>query len=157
MLYKLPPRQHFANACRTLNLNDEIDPDEVAATLMRNGYQNVELVEVKGEFARRGDILDVYPLTTNTPVRIEFFGDDIDTIRTFDPISQRSTASIQSVTLTPLREVLADAISIDHWRAQADEIIQTRPTPQLINAVQEVTQHLTETTSQHSAARGTPQ
>ena len=102
MLYKLPPRQHFADACRVLNLGDEIDPDDVAAMLIRGGYQSVELVEVKGEFARRGDILDVYPLTTDTPIRIEFFGDEIDTIRTFDPISQRSTASIQSVTLTPL-------------------------------------------------------
>ena len=149
MLYKLPPRQHFANACRALNLGDEIDPDEVAALLLRGGYQNVELVEVKGEFARRGDILDVYPLTTDTAVRIEFFGDEIDTIRTFDPISQRSTESIQSVTLTPLREVLADDISVDHWRAQADSIIQAQPTPQLINAVREVTQHLTEAPTQY--------
>ncbi|MDE0683108.1 MAG: transcription-repair coupling factor [Candidatus Poribacteria bacterium] len=149
MLYKLPPRQHFADACRVLNLYDEIDPDDVAAMLIRGGYQSVELVEVKGEFARRGDILDVYPLTTDTPVRIEFFGDEIDTIRTFDPISQRSTASIQSVTLTPLREVLSDDISVDHWRAQTDLLIQAQPTPQLINAVREVTQHLTKATSQY--------
>ncbi|MYA69499.1 transcription-repair coupling factor [Candidatus Poribacteria bacterium] len=149
MLYKLPTRQHFADACRVLNLGDEIDPDDVAAMLMCGGYQSVELVEVKGEFARRGDILDVYPLTTDTPVRIEFFGDEIDTIRTFDPISQRSTASIQSVTLTPLREVLADAISVEHWRAQTDSLIQARPTPQLINVVREVTQHLTKATSQY--------
>ena len=155
MLYKLPPRQHFANACRTLNLGDEIDPDEVAALLIRGGYQNVELVEVKGEFARRGDILDVYPLTTDTAVRIEFFGDEIDTIRTFDPISQRSTESIQSVTLTPLREVLADDISVDHWRTEADSIIQAQPTPQLINAVREVTQHLTEAPAQYPL-RGCP-
>ncbi|MCY4554360.1 MAG: transcription-repair coupling factor [Candidatus Poribacteria bacterium] len=149
MLYKLPPRQHFVDACRDLNLGDEIDPDDVAAMLIRGGYQSVELVEVKGEFARRGDILDVYPLTTDTPVRIEFFGDEIDTIRTFDPISQRSTAAIQSVTLTPLREVLSDDISVEHWRAQADLLIQAQPTPQLINAVREVTQHLTKATSQY--------
>ena len=149
MLYKLPPRQHFANACRVLNLNDEIDPEDVAAMLMRGGYQNVELVEVKGEFARRGDILDVYPLTTDTPVRVEFFGDEIDTIRTFDPISQRSTGSIKSVTLTPLREVISEHVSVDHWRAETDLLIQAQPTPQLINAVREVTQHLTEAASQY--------
>ena len=149
MLYKLPPRQHFADACRVLNLGAEMDPDEVAAMLMRGGYQSVELVEVKGEFARRGDILDVYPLTANAPVRIEFFGDEIDTIRTFDPISQRSTASIKSVTLTPLREVFAEDISVDHWRAQTDVLIQAHPTPQLINAVREITQHLTEAKSQY--------
>ena len=149
MLYKLPPRQHFADACCVLNLGDEIDPDDVAAMLIRGGYQSVELVEIKGEFARRGDILDVYPLTADTAVRIEFFGDEIDTIRTFDPVSQRSTASIQSVTLTPLREVLSEDISVEHWRAETDVLIQARPTPQLINAVREVTQHLTKATSQY--------
>ena len=156
MLYKLPPRQHFANACCVLNLNDEVDPDDVAAMLIRGGYQSVELVEVKGEFARRGDILDVYPLTANTPVRIEFFGDEIDTLRTFDPISQRSTASIKSVTLTPLREVLAEDISIDHWRAQTDLLIQAHPTPQLINTVREVTQHLTEAAASQYPLQGCP-
>ena len=149
MLYKLPPRQHFADACRVLKLGAEIDPDDVATMLMRGGYQSVELVEVKGEFARRGDILDVYPLTANAPVRIEFFGDEIDTIRTFDPISQRSTASIESVILTPLREVLSENISVDHWRAQTDSLVQAHPTPQLINAVREITQHLTEAASQY--------
>jgi len=149
LLYKLPTRQQLADACCILNLNEEIDPDDVAAMLIRGGYQGVELVEIKGEFARRGDILDVYPLTADTPVRIEFFGDEIDTIRTFDPISQRSTASIQSVTLTPLREVLSENISVEHWRAQTDSLIQAQPTPQLINTVREVTQHLTKAASQY--------
>ena len=147
MLYRLPPRQRFAEACCVLNLGDEIDPDEVAAMLIRGGYQNVELVEVKGEFARRGDILDVYPLTTNTPIRVEFFGDEIDTIRSFDPISQRSTEPIESVTLTPLREVLSTDVSVDYWQTQADALIQEHATPQLRNAVREVTQSLTESAS----------
>ena len=147
MLYKLPPRERFADACCVLNLGDEIDPDDVAAMLIRGGYQNVELVEVKGEFARRGDILDVYPLTADTPVRLEFFGDEIDAIRAFDPISQRSTESVQSVGLTPLREVFSADVSVDHWQARVDELIQEHATPQLINAVREVTQSLTEASS----------
>ena len=147
MLYRLPPRQRFAEACCVLNLGDEIDPDEVAAMLIRGGYQNVELVEVKGEFARRGDILDVYPLTADTPIRVEFFGDEIDTIRSFDPISQRSTEPIESVTLTPLREVFSTDVSVDYWQTQADALIQEHATPQLRNAVREVTQSLTEAAS----------
>ncbi|MDE0468020.1 MAG: transcription-repair coupling factor [Candidatus Poribacteria bacterium] len=147
MLYKLPLRERFADACCVLNLGDEIDPDDVAAILIRGGYQNVELVEVKGEFARRGDILDVYPLTVDSPVRIEFFGDEIDAIRAFDPISQRSTESIQSVTLTPLREVFSADVSVDHWQAQADVLIQAHATPQLINTVREITQILKEAAS----------
>ena len=147
MLYRLPPRQRFAEACCVLNLGDEIDPDEVAAMLIRGGYQNVELVEVKGEFARRGDILDVYPLTADTPIRVEFFGDEIDTIRSFDPISQRSTKPIESVTLTPLREVLSTDVSVDYWQTQADALIQGHATPQLRTAVREVTRSLTEAAS----------
>ena len=147
MLYKLPPRHRFAEACCDLNLGDEIDSDDVAAMLIRGGYQNVELVEVKGEFARRGDILDVYPLTANAPMRIEFFGDEIDTIRAFDPISQRSTEPIESVTLTPLREVLSADVSVDYWQAQADALIQEHATPQLINTVRGITQSLTEAAS----------
>ena len=147
MLYRLPPRHRFAEACRVLNIGDEIDPDDVAVMLIRGGYQNVELVEVKGEFARRGDILDVYPLTANTPMRVEFFGDEIDTIRAFDPISQRSTEPIESVTLTPLREVISADVSVDHWQTQADALIQEHATPQLINTVREITQSLTEVAS----------
>ena len=150
MLYKLPVRQRFADACCRLNLGGEVDPDEVAAMLIRGGYQNVELVEVKGEFARRGDILDVYPLTADVPTRIEFFGDEIDAIRAFDPISQRSTESLESVAFTPLREVLVDDISVDHWQAQVDAIIQAHATPQLVNTVREITDNLTKAaTSQY--------
>ena len=143
MLYKLPPRARFADACRLLNRGDEVDPDEVALMLMRGGYQSVDLVEVKGEFARRGDILDVYPLTADLPVRIEFFGDEIDTIRAFDAISQRSTETLESVTLTPLREVLSEDISIDHWEAQVAALIQEHATPQLLNTTREITESLT--------------
>ena len=146
MLYKLPPRNRFVDACRVLNLGDEIDPDDVAEMLISGGYQNVELVEVKGEFARRGDILDVYPLTIDTPVRIEFFGDEVDTIRTFDPISQRSTERIESVTLTPLREVLSTDVSVDYWQTQVEVLVQEHTTPQLINTAREITQSLTAST-----------
>ena len=156
MLYKLPLRQHFADACCRLNLGDELDPDAVAAMLIRGGYQNVELVEVKGEFARRGDILDVYPLTADTPTRIEFFGDEIDAIRAFDPISQRSTESLESVAFTPLREVLVDNISVDHWQAQVDAIIQAHATPQLVNTVREITDSLTKAATSQTPFQEAP-
>jgi transcription-repair coupling factor (superfamily II helicase) len=147
MLYKLPSRARLAAACCLLNIGDEIDPDDIAAMLMRGGYQNVELVEVKGEFARRGDILDVYPFTSDTPVRIEFFGDEIDAIRAFEPISQRSTKSLESITLTPLRESFSVDVSIDYWQAQTDDLIQEHATPQLIKTIREMTERLTESTA----------
>ena len=137
----------MAATCRVVNLGDEIDPDDIAVMLMRGGYQNVELVEVKGEFARRGDILDVFPLTADTPVRLEFFGDEVDAIRAFDPISQRSTEPLASVTLTPLREIFAADLSIDYWQTQTDALIQEHATPQIINAIREITRNLTESES----------
>ena len=144
LIYKLPSRACLAAACRVVNLGDEVDPDDIAVMLMDGGYQNVELVEVKGEFARRGDILDVFPLTADTPARLEFFGDEVDAIRAFDPISQRSTESLESATLTPLREIFAADLSMDYWQTQTDAFIQEHATPQLINAIQEVTRELTE-------------
>ena len=156
MLYKLPSRRCLAAACRVLNLGDEVDPNDIAGTLMLGGYQNVELVEVKGEFARRGDILDVYPLTSDAPVRIEFFGDEIDAIRAFEPISQRSTQSLESITLTPLRESFSVEVSIDYWQEQMDTLIQEHATPQLIKTIREMTQHLLKSTSSHYGLAGCP-
>ena len=154
MLYKLPARACLAAACRVLNLGDEVDPNDIAAILMRGGYQNVELVEVKGEFARRGDILDVYPLTSDTPVRIEFFGDELDAIRAFEPISQRSTKSLESVTITPLRESFAVDVSIEYWQSQIDDIIQEHATPQLMKTLREMTERLRESTTSHYGLAG---
>ena len=154
MLYKLPSRARLAAACCVLNLGDEINPDDIAAMLMRGGYQNVELVEVKGEFARRGDILDVYPLTADAPVRIEFFGDELEAIRAFDPISQRSIESLESVTLTPLREIFSVDVSMDYWQTHTDALIRERATPQLINTIHKMTQHLTEGASSHYGLAG---
>ncbi len=147
LLYKLPSRACLAATCRVVNLGDEIDPDDIAVMLMSGGYQNVELVEVKGEFARRGDIFDVFPLTADTPVRLEFFGDEVEAIRAFDPISQRSTEPLESVTLTPLREIFAADPSIDYWQTQTDALIQEHATPQIINAIREITRNLTESES----------
>ena len=147
LLSQLPARRQFAEASCILDLGDETDPDDVVRLLLRGGYENVDLVEVKGEFARRGDILDVYPLTADAPVRIEFFGDEVDSLRLFDPVSQRSTERVESVTLTPLRELLASDISMEHWQTQVDALLQENGTPQLEVAAQEMRHHLTEATA----------
>ncbi len=115
---RLPRCADFAMAFRVLQTGDEVEPDDVEALLLRGGYQRVALVEVKGEFARRGDILDVYPLTADTPMRLEFFGDELDSIRAFDATSQRSTEPLDSVALSPMQELLTD-----DWAAQTSHLI----------------------------------
>lgn len=119
---RLPPRDDFATAFQVLRVGDEVEPDDVEALLLQGGYQRVALVEVKGEFARRGDILDVYPLTADTPTRLEFFGDELDELRAFDATSQRSTEPLDSIALAPMRELLTD-----DWEAQTAHLIDYLP------------------------------
>ena len=142
LMYKIPPESALKSVFRTLNVNDEITPEEVIELLVRSGYNRVELVEVKGEFARRGDILDVYPLISDTPFRLDFFGDEIETIRLFDPTSQRTIEQCESLTLTPLSEVILSPRSLDTWRARADALVQANPAPKYTNMIGEITQRL---------------
>ena len=150
----LPARDIFATAFHVLKQGDEVEPDAVEALLCRGGYQRVALVEVKGEFARRGDILDVYPLTADTPARLEFFGDELDAIRAFDATTQRSTEPLDAAALSPMRELLATEVSLDFWQAQTEELLQTNATPQLVQTVRQMTQRLTASLSDEPASLG---
>lgn len=84
------------------SVQDEIGRDVVIEKLVRIGYERVDQVEYRGHFSVRGDILDVFPVHDEKPYRIEFFGDEIDTIRTFDILTQRSINSVDSLLVTPM-------------------------------------------------------
>jgi transcription-repair coupling factor (superfamily II helicase) len=94
----------------TLEEGGTIDREELITRLTQNGYERVETVTVQGEYVSRGGIIDFYSPTEDVPVRIEFFGDTIESLRTFDPATQKSIARIASATLIPGRENLADPI-----------------------------------------------
>ena len=147
LMHNILPQSVVASAFLTLRLGDEIAPDKVVEQLLRNGYQRVDLVEAKGELARRGDILDVYPLTTDAPIRIEFFGNEIDAIRLFDPESQRSVLDgidhqPESITLCPVREIILSPETLDLWKSRAEILIQNNESPKYRNAVNEITHRL---------------
>ena len=89
----------------SLEANATIDFDKVVTRLVRMGYDSANTVTRPGEFSRRGGILDVYPSTAEAPVRIELFGDDIESIRPFDVASQRSTGRHATVDILPAREI----------------------------------------------------
>ena len=95
-------------ACRqlalTLRVNDDIAMDDLAAHLNSMGYERREPVEMVGEYSVRGGIFDVFPAEAHQPVRIEFFGETVESLRRFDPESQRSVLRIEDVTLLPLEE-----------------------------------------------------
>ncbi|MDP2318598.1 MAG: transcription-repair coupling factor [Acidobacteriota bacterium] len=82
----------------------DIDPQALANTLVAGGYEPADPVDAHGEFARRGGILDIYPAGDDLPVRIEFIGDTVESIRRFDPSTQRSVETLDRFGLVPVRE-----------------------------------------------------
>lgn len=102
------PKMNFVNAILSLEVSDIHAPHELIEKLVKLGYERVQMVEGKGQCALRGDILDVFSPDSNTAARIEFFDDEIDTIRSFDCISQRSIKNIDSYRICPATECLLD-------------------------------------------------
>uniref|UniRef100_UPI004055B0C8 transcription-repair coupling factor n=1 Tax=Agathobacter sp. TaxID=2021311 RepID=UPI004055B0C8 len=100
------PPQRLRDNVRKFTQGDEISLEEVTSALIRMGYEKEHQVETRGQFALRGGILDVYPLTEENPVRIEMWGDEIDTIRTFDTASQKSVENIESIVIYPACELV---------------------------------------------------
>ncbi|MCA9117494.1 MAG: transcription-repair coupling factor, partial [Planctomycetaceae bacterium] len=100
LLQPVPSRATRESSSRTLRVGDEADPEVLFSWLVERGFDRVPAIEAPGEFAVRGSILDVYPPGAIDPVRIEFFGDEIESIRGFDVESQRQTDSLTEVLLT---------------------------------------------------------
>ncbi len=107
---KMASPESFSEASITLRNGNEMNPDDLAGKLAEQHYQSVSFVNEPGEFARRGGIIDIFPFAGGYPVRIEFFGDEIDTIREFDPDSQRSVAFLDQIRLIPNLESFSDAV-----------------------------------------------
>src|SRR5690606_6974175 len=105
-------------ALTTLRVGDRIQPGELLRRLQATGYEIVSLVELPGQAARRGGILDVYPPQAEAPVRIEFFGPEVDSIRTFDIDTLRSKERVPSVDLGVASDFSPDA-------ALAGELLDT--------------------------------
>ena len=102
------PCATFRSETLTLAAGDEPGWDALQAQLFRLGYSRVDVVSAAGEFAVRGGILDVFPATTEQPVRLEFFGDTLESLRPFEIQSQRSDDTIDRVTIVPWLEILRD-------------------------------------------------
>ena len=104
LMQVLAPKQAFTESQITLSVGEAVDPRALVSRLAVAGYERVELVEGSGQFAARGDLVDVYAPGDEYPVRIEFFGDEIDQMRRFDPLTQRGVEQTAGVTLCPALE-----------------------------------------------------
>jgi len=138
LLQRLPPKSYIKSQVLMLKQNQRLDIDEFRLSLEQNGYQCVSQVMEHGEFAVRGSIIDLYPSGHDLPFRIDLFDTDIDTIRRFDPESQRSLDAINSIEILPAREFPFNKESISEFRTRYREKISGDPTSSKI--YQEISQ-----------------
>jgi len=115
------PEQYFSY-CLMLKQNEEMSPDLIRDYLFESGYVEDDPVTDPGEFSLRGGILDIFPPHFDRPVRLEFFGDCIESLRIFDADSQRSIEAMPSVELVPMREYCFKRDSLQRWAEKAPDI-----------------------------------
>jgi transcription-repair coupling factor (superfamily II helicase) len=135
LIQRVPPAEAFANAVLTLRKGSSAGIDRIVAFLEANGYGRANTVIEPGEYAVRGGLIDLFPAGRDEPVRIDLFGDEIDEIRSFDPFSQRSTASLDAVVLKPVSEVLLDEASVARFRTAYRELFGAAANDPLYEAV----------------------
>ncbi|MDX1383771.1 MAG: transcription-repair coupling factor, partial [Thermoanaerobaculia bacterium] len=132
---RLPEPAAFRRSVLAVSRDGEHPPEELAEHLIRHGYHRADLVTERGEFAVRGGVVDIFPPQEVEPVRLDLFGDTVETIRVFDPISQRSSGDRERVELLPmdlfrsgeeearlLGELLAESAA-DDWGLEAERRI----------------------------------
>lgn len=121
LMDKVMPLSVMADSVLEYALADELDMEQVRKTLVHLGYERNYQVESAGQFAVRGGILDIFPLTEENPYRIELWGDEIDSIRSFDVESQRSIENLERVRIYPASEVVLSEESISRGLKKLEE------------------------------------
>ncbi|WP_413296688.1 transcription-repair coupling factor [Synechococcus sp. MIT S9452] len=129
----LPPPAVLADQCLTLRKGASIDLEELAANLARLGYERVSTIEQEGSWSRRGDIVDLFPVSAELPVRLEFFGEDLEKLREFDPATQRSLDAVDLVRITPTGygPLVADGLRAN-LPDQLDQLLSAEAMEQLL-------------------------
>ena len=97
-IQRLPLKKIFLNSMKNVSVGGELNFNDFVHYAVVNGYNRVEQVMEPGEYAVRGDILDIFPVGSELPLRIDLFGDEVEKIRTFDPLTQRTAGELKSYT-----------------------------------------------------------
>jgi transcription-repair coupling factor (superfamily II helicase) len=116
LVQRVPPRAIISKAGFQAAIGADINVSALERYFQVNGYQRASTVSERGEFAIRGGVIDVFPASADEPVRLDLFGDSLDSIRAFDPETQRSTRQLKTVDLPPVSETLLDAEAISRFR-----------------------------------------
>ena len=127
----------FAAACHTIEVGSRVRLSDLLPRWVELGYERDQGVEVPGTFGQRGGIVDVYPPSSTLPARIEFLGDQVDSIRMFDPSTQRSVGTVDRVSIIPAREVLPSLADRDRVSDLISQINLTRCTPEVAERFRE--------------------
>ena len=120
-LHRLAPKSFMIDASLMLDIGQKLNVESMRSRLQASGYQCVDTVYEHGEFAVRGALLDLFPMGSEAPYRIDLFDDEIETLRTFDPETQRSNEKVESIRLLPAREFPLDKKARGDFRARFRE------------------------------------
>lgn len=126
LLHYVCPKQYIEQNSFVFNSGQQVNIKQLIKQLENSGYRHVEQVIEHGEYSVRGSILDLFPMGSDQPYRLDFFDDEIDTIRLFDPESQRSKDKIEAINLLPAHEFPLDEDGIDGFRQRYREQFTVR-------------------------------
>ncbi|WP_085299360.1 transcription-repair coupling factor [Cognaticolwellia mytili] len=121
LMQRLAPKQYLEANSLIIQKGDKKDLHQLRQELEASGYRYVDQVMEHGEFSARGAILDLFPMGSNTPFRLDFFDDEIDEIRLFDPENQRSSDKVSGIDLLPAHEFPTDTDGVNLFRSQYRE------------------------------------
>ncbi len=124
---RLPPLDYVAARSLSLLRGQQLPREDFTRLLIESGYLRVPQVSEHGEFAVRGSLIDIFPMGTDAPVRIDFFDDDIESLRYFSPETQLSGEKVESIRILPAREVPLDAEAISAFRHSYRERFEGQP------------------------------
>lgn len=124
-LQRLPQPDYFGSTGFRATKGDRIAPEKLIEYLSRNGYTRVSTVNESGEYAVRGGLVDLFPPGSEAPYRLDFFGDEVENIRRFDPATQRTIGAADELSLTAMSEVPLDEDAIARFRSGYRELFGT--------------------------------
>ena len=116
LMHRLAPTEYIAGSSLVLEAGQTLDTAKFRRNLERNGYSNVETVYEHGEYAMRGSLFDIYPMGSELPYRIDLLDDEVDTLRTFEPDSQRTVTRVEAINLLPAREYPLNATAVSRFQ-----------------------------------------
>jgi len=125
LVQRLAPKKYLEENSLIINKGDKKDLHQLKQELAASGYRCVDQVMEHGEFSARGAIVDLFPMGSKTPFRLDFFDDEIDEIRLFDPDNQRSNEKIEKINLLPAHEFPTDKAAISLFRSQYRELFKS--------------------------------